>query len=215
MYPYKARARTFVPAVRRWSREGVILGAVLVAANLFGLAVQAQSQDRDPTTYEVYGGGSYSRAFATTNIDAYGWEASLTQYPYQSRRWVGGTVEGSGLFDTRKETVPALTLSDSTYSMMGGPAFSAPSARGFKPFAHALVGAVIAKTNVTGTDADAFRSTLGTTRTALAWALDGGVDFPMAPRWWARGQAGWLTYKENLSDRVNDLRVSAGIVLKF
>ncbi len=185
----------------------------MVVTTLLTFPVLAQS--KDTTTNELYGGGVYGRFFVSPGSNAFGWIASITQYPYESYHWIGGTIEGSGLFDSRDERAAGLTLNESSYTAMAGPSFSTSAGHGLRPFAHLLLGAVIQNTTITGPDAAVYEGDATSSRTVFGFVLGGGMDVRISEKLSARGQSDWLSFRENSNDRVDALRVSGGLVLKF
>lgn len=184
-------------------------------AILFGLlAYPALAQSRSGTTFEAFGGGSYGHLLNESSDSAYGWEASISQYPYEGHRWIGGTIEASGLYTSQNELAAYLTAKDSVLTFMAGPTFAAPARHRIRPFAHGLLGAVLLRERVSGVSV--YEGTNGkSSDTLFGSALGGGLDLPLTYRLAVRGQADWLTYKQRSGDRVNDLRASVGVVLKF
>jgi len=201
-------AHSLFEPLRRWLRVWSAY-AMLLLASAPVLAQQGM------TSYEAYGGAAYGRSFSEPTANAYGWNVSLAQYPYDSHPWVGGKIDASGVFDSRSEPVAEVTLKDSTYTFLAGPVVRMPRARKVRPFAHLLLGTVLERTTVTGPDAAVFRSSLQVSQAVFGTAVGGGLDLALTPRLSARAQGDWLTYRENESGRANNPRVSAGLVLKF
>ncbi len=179
------------------------------------MSASAFAQSNAPTTYEVYGGGSYGRLSDATSENGYGWEVSISQYPYESHRWLGGEIEASGLFSSEIVEEGTATFYQNLYAYMGGPTFAAPARRRVKPYGHVLLGAVVESSYAKGLIADSRGDTAQTDKTVFGTAIGGGFDVLLTHRLAARGVADWLSFRESVSDRVEDLRVSAGIVYKF
>jgi opacity protein-like surface antigen len=196
------------------SNSVAIAAAVVLAFSAF-----AQVQRR--STSELFGGGSYVRTDDSPNVNAYGWEASYSQYPYESHEWIGGTLEANGAYANPSVVVGDQAvgglLNDMIYTFMGGPAVSLNSHRAIQPFAHILLGAVIKSINTTGKGEAVFGSPMAVSKTAFGYAPGGGLDVPLTGKMAVRGQADWVrsTFKDTNIDRQNILRVSLGIVFKF
>jgi hypothetical protein len=202
-------ATSLVEPVSLWLRIWTTVAMLLLAV----APVLAQKQNT--TVYEAYGGAAYGRSFAEPTANAYGWNVSLAQYPYESHPWVGGKIDASGVFDSRSEPVAEVTLDDSTYAFLAGPVVRMPRARRVRPFAHLLLGTVLERATVTGPDAAVFRPSLQVSQAIFGTALGGGLDLSLTRRLSARAQGDWLTYRENASGRANNPRASAGLVVKF
>jgi hypothetical protein len=188
---------------------------LVVALALALMTAFAFAQSDAPTTYEVYGGGSYGRLSNATSENGYGWEVSISQYPYESYRWFGGEIEASGLFTNEVVEQGTATFYQNLYAYMGGPTFAAPARRRVKPYAHVLLGAVVESSYAKGLLANNSGDTGRTDNTMFGTAIGGGFDVLLTHRLAARGVADWLSFRESVSNRIEDLRVSAGIVYKF
>jgi hypothetical protein len=192
---------------------------LLLLASL--LSFPAFAQNQYSPTIEVFGGGSYVRTDNSPNVNAYGWEASATEYPYESYRWIGGTVEANGVYaspDVKlgNQTLGGL-LNANIYTYMAGPSVVLHTRRAMEPFAHVLLGAVIRNVNTTGKGEAILGTSVSQSDTVFGYALGGGLDVPITARVATRGQADWLrsSFKDSAADRQDNLRVSVGIVLKF
>jgi hypothetical protein len=135
------------------------------------MSASALAQSDAPTTYEVYAGGSYGRLSGATSENAYGWEASISQYPYDSYRWFGGEIEASGLFSNEVVEEGTATFYQNLYTYMGGPTFTAPARRRIKPYAHVLLGAVVESSYAKGLLANTTGDTGRTDQTMFATAI--------------------------------------------
>jgi hypothetical protein len=141
----------------------------------------------------------------------YGWDASVTERPYSSYPWVGGTIRVNGAYLQTSTSVSAVTLktSNSMYTMMGGPSVHF-RLRPVEPFAHALFGAVIEKVNTAG-----IGEPLASSSTHFGYSLGGGLDVPLSTRWAIRGQVDWINTRESATQNTGKLGVSTGVVLRF
>lgn len=190
-------------------------GKWMVALALALISASAFAQSDAPTTYEVYGGGSYGRLMDTTSENAYGWEVSISQYPYESYRWFGAEIEASGLFSSEVVEEGTATFYQNLYDYMGGPTFTAPARHRVKPYTHVLIGAVVESSYAKGLIAGSGAESGQTNKTTFGSAIGGGFDVLLTHRLAARGVADWLSFRQSVSDREEDVRVSAGIVYKF
>jgi opacity protein-like surface antigen len=209
--------RQEVHVLRRLMSNGIVLVAVFALV----CPAFAQVEVERESTGEVFGGGSYVRTDDNPNVNAYGWEASYSQYPYESLGWFGGTIEANGVYASPSirignQTIGGL-LNDKIYTFMGGPTFARHTHRAVTPFAHALLGAVLTSVNTTGKGQNVLGSSVSVSQTAFGYALGGGIDVPFTSKLAVRGQADWLrsTFKDSNVDRQNNLRLLLGIVLKF
>jgi opacity protein-like surface antigen len=189
--------------------------ALLVLSSVLGLA-HAAAQAVSPaalSTWDVYGGGSFLGSTASSGLpNSYGWDFSVSERPYSSYPWLGGTAEASG--DYSKASTPGFgtTTTQTTrsrHTVMGGPTFVLLLSH-VQPYAHALVGGVFVH-DKTGTAAQSVSSS----STHFGYALGGGLDVPLAIRWTIRGQADWIGIWANTSSNENLIRASAGVVFHF
>ncbi len=201
------RVLSSVGDARRW---------LLVIGLAISSALPAVAQDHSNRQYEVSAAGAWSRDIAGPSVSAFGWTASVRQYPYIRYPWIGGAFAAGGLFDSHTVVAGDYTLSHSTFSYLGGPTFRAREHAGLKPFGEILLGTVVESANLTGPNAALYsRSLTVHNKASLGSAIGGGVDYPLRPRLLARGEADWVSFKDSGTDRVNDLRVSTGVVMKF
>ena len=128
-----------VNRVTRGLRSAVLMVAALAATPAaFSQAVAAAY----PNTVDIFGGGSYNEAFSPSSHE-YGWDASITERPYPSHPWVGGTIEGSGAYSSTAAHGAIPAISNQFLTAMGGPAFVLNVNR-IQPFARVLVGTGVA-----------------------------------------------------------------------
>jgi opacity protein-like surface antigen len=199
-----------------WMRPRTLRSALLLTA-LSALAPWALSQalPSDAKTWDLYGGVSYAQAFNPSSHE-FGWDASVSERPYISHPWVGGTIDTSGNYSTSTTTASGVTVASRTqlYTLMAGPSAVLLTHR-IHPFARALFGAGIIASQTTATASGvSVDSTTGHV-THFAAALGGGVDVPITPNWSFRGQADWLRTYISATNTSNLLRASAGFVLRF
>ena len=138
----------------------LIGSAVLLAmASLGGAAaLRAQATEADVRTWDIFAGGSFARLESvatspttTNNRNATGWEVSVSERPYQQRRWIGGIIEGSG--DDSSSTYTSLGVNyayaQHFYTFMGGPLVMLPRGR-VQPFGRVLFGDMFNNVALTG-----------------------------------------------------------------
>jgi hypothetical protein len=156
-----------------------------------------------PTTWDVFMGGSLARA---SSQNTYGWDAAVSEYPYKSYPWVGGTIDASGHYYNKSGA------SSQLYAVMGGPSVVLRSRR-LQPFARFMLGGVINR----------YSATVGSVTTTASsdhfgLSVGGGVDVPLGSRCAIRGQGDWVPYwvkSQVQTQRQDVLRVSGGIVFRF
>jgi len=164
----------------------VILSLVLV----FSLSAAAQ----DTPAAEFFGGYSYARVDASpaSDLNLHGWNASLAG---NVNRWLGFVGDFSGHYGSPS----GVDVSDHTF--MFGPRITARSEKA-TPFFHALFGGARA-------------SAIGSSETAFAMALGGGLDYNLNKNFAVRvGQFDYLPTRFG-DDTQNNFRYSTGIVLRF
>lgn len=181
---------------------------------------QATAQPHEATTWDLFGGGSYARLANVTNAsgnvlerNASGWDISVSERPYVSAPWFGGTIEGSGAYSTASyttSTVPATSNKESQniYTFMGGPMVAVQRGR-VEPFAHVLLGVLYTNTATTGA------TTSSTKVKNFGYALGGGLDFLVKPSWAVRVQGDWLRSGQTDTTSGATVRASVGGVYKF
>jgi hypothetical protein len=185
--------------------SGILCALLGVFSLVFSQTTLAQVQPAtgewrilQPTTWAVFGGGSYARNSAT-GASAAGWSAGVSENPYPSRPWVGGTIEASGHYDT-----PAAGDKEQVHTVMGGPNFTLTRSR-VQPFARVLFGAVLTKETA---------GSLTVLSHYFGTAAGGGADLPISERCAIRGQADWVSFLKP-TGRINLLRASGGLVFRF
>lgn len=205
-----------------------VLAAILVVC----IPAVAQSD------WQLFGGVSYIRSETTPyleplgldNIDGIGWGASVTNYT--SLRWLGLTLDMSGVYKNPTITVPADFLEPGlpetdmeitnairtpTYTIMFGPSFAYRKSRAFEPFAHVMLGAVLREASLTSKGEFLAGTSLTSSEWKFGYALGGGVDIKISKLLAVRGQVDWIrsTFADLDTDRQNNIKVMGGLVFRF
>lgn len=209
-----------------------LLWATIFLFSIFCSPAVAQSD------WRVFGGFSYVRAATSPQLEPlglehmnmYGWGASLTNYT--SLKWLGVTAEVSGQYAHPSFTIPADYIEpgvpemdteftdmifSSTYAAMIGPSFAYRGNSGIEPFAHFLVGGIYGKESLTSKGEIEAGFAMSTSDWVFGYALGGGADIKLSKIVALRGQVDWIrsTFPDMNKDRQNNMRVLAGIVLRF
>lgn len=183
---------------------------LMVGVILFLLVpFSAMAQPEYPRV-EVFGGYSYLRA-NPEKFNLNGWNFSGTG---NVTDWFGIEGDVSGHYghplDSFGDSIPGEHINQ--YTFMGGPRL-AYRAGSITPFAHFLIGAARAGTNI---------DSVGSTHDwALATVIGGGVDINLSKSVALRvAQADWLRTQFKVSsfeedNHQNNFRFSAGIVIKL
>jgi hypothetical protein len=182
---------------------------LLCAFVLLVIPASLPAQRVSEPTWDLFGGFSFEHPTATNSVDLYGFDASVSERPYRSVPWVGGTIEASGAYSNQTTTIINVPVSTSLsqYTFMGGPMIALPSGH-VRPFARALFGEVIEDTSVSN-------SSTTTSLQNFGLAAGGGIDLSINSRWAVRGQADWLYIRETSTSASKYIRASAGIVFRF
>ena len=165
-----------------------------------------------PTTWDLFAGGSLLHSDKlNTGGAAYGWDVSISERPYRSHPWIGGTIEGSGNYYSKSVQTSGITVTDSydSYTFMGGP-FVTFRTHHLDPFARVLLGTVIQQTGVSA----AGQNNTGTLKN-FGYDFGGGVDVPLGRRFALRGQGDFIRVRYSSSESANAVRAAAGFVVKF
>ena len=122
----------------------------------------------------------------------------MSEYPYRSHPWIGGTIEASGHYYNKS--------GDSTqlYAVMGGPS-AALRSRAVQPFARFLLGGVVNRVSAGGQ---------ALTSDHFGLSVGGGIDLPIHSGVAIRAQGDWIPYWVQ-SQREDVFRASAGLAFKF
>jgi hypothetical protein len=195
-------------------RQNAILALLLLPCPLI---VRAQR-----TTQQIYAGFSYVRTDDQPNVNAFGWEAGYSEYPYKTFYWLGATLAATGdyagpVVNAAGQDVHGL-LHNQIYTYMGGPSVQGRSYfHHYRPFAHVLLGAVITDVSTTGRGQAYFGSPISESTTGFGMAIGGGVDYYLNHALSLRGGADWLrsSFQDQNLDRQNSVRASGGLVMKF
>jgi hypothetical protein len=158
-----------------------------IAAIVFSafLSVPALSQ-----RFEIFGGAQYEHLQPSYN--AVGWNASFTA---NLNSVLGFTGDFSGVYKSK-------TISTSAHTYTFGPALTLHTPV-FQPFVHSLFG--VATSSVGGTNSSAFAMFLG-----------GGLDIGLRKGVGVRlPQVDWLFTEFGSHHQTHQVRISAGVVVKF
>jgi len=179
-----------------------------------------------PAKWEVFVGGSWERS---TSQKAYGWDGAVSEYPYKSHPWIGGTIDASGHYYNTQGKGSQL------FPIMGGPSVVV-NGRRVQPFARFMAGTVLDRLPATTVsllskpDHSVLSAgevvmprpptTVGPPATSkyLGFSGGGGIDLPVSSRLAIRAQADWVGYWVNSSgqSQLQDaIRASAGIMLRY
>jgi hypothetical protein len=207
-----------------------IVGSLLSGQTSFGQvqpSVKGLKATGERQTWDIFMGGSWE---SSASQNTYGWDGSVSEYPYRSHPWIGGTVDTSGYYYNKQ--APGSQL----FPIMGGPSVVA-NGRRIRLFARCMAGAVLDRVSATrinllskGNESEismggaarlpSAPTVAGPASTTdnLAVSGGGGVDIPAGSRFAIRGQADWITYwaKSQGQFQLQDvIRASGGIVLRF
>ena len=155
---------------------------------------------QDHPKAEVFGGYQYLHLGGSgTDINANGWNASLTG---NFNSWFGVAADFSGAYKTISG------IDTKVYTYAGGPVVSLNSGGKVNPFVHALFGGAHASASLSGVGSG---STNGFTM-----MFGGGADVKLNAVLAVRlVQADWVYYRFSGNSESHNVRVSAGIVLRF
>lgn len=192
---------TVIACSVRWFAAAA--GLVLLFAN----GAHAQQATASTPQVEVSGSYSYIRANAANSAGSFNLNGASGSVAYNvsDRFSVVGDVGGY-----RFSGLPS-GLSSTMYTFLFGPRYSFRKVRRFTPFAHVLLG--VGRVNASSGGIDAGEN-------GFSMAMGGGLDLPFRRRFALRViQAEYLLTR---FDRVtgdsatqNDLRISAGLVVRF
>jgi hypothetical protein len=190
----------------------LLLSCALMATSILSVAQDVPPSSAPPPTWDLFVGGTLQRGvLSTPTPNYYGWDASVSERPYRSHPWIGGTVEGSGSYLNSSSTVSGTSVrTDSgAYTIMGGPsvAFKLP---GIQPFARVLMGVDLNREAVSVNDQTASHAW----SRGFGTAFGGGLDISVTQRFAIRGQADWLRYWASNLQSSNSVRASVGVVFR-
>lgn len=151
-----------------------------------------------------------------------GWDLAVSEYPYHSHPWIGGTVEASGNYFSQGAlfalpTAPTVNQPAATsrlYTFMGGPSFRAETSV-VSPFARFMVGDALVRNTATANPSGPTQSSTSNQFGVLA---GGGVDLPASSRVAFRVQVDWLAYWQGAAtarQRVNAAKFSFGLLIRL
>jgi opacity protein-like surface antigen len=206
--------------------RSLLLTGTLLAASILSVAQNTPPSTTEPT-WDLFTGGTFQRGVGSNSTpNYYGWDTSVSEHPYRSHPWIGGTLEASGSYkDTNSTESGASTrvsgasirvngasikVNNGEYSIMGGPSVVFTHQR-VRPFARVLVGGIFDRTS----ESVGSQSSTSTSSQHFGTALGGGVDISVAKKLSIRGQADWLRYWASNSQSGNIFRTSAGVVFRF
>jgi hypothetical protein len=201
-------------------RKLVRTAGLMATAALGSCSAVALAQASAPaaTTWDIFGGAAYARlasattsAAASSNRNAIGFIASVSQRPYEKYPWIGGTIEGSGVYASGNYVLQGTTYTEAQhlYTFMGGPMVMLPRGR-VQPFARVLFG------DTFGYSANSSEVTpVSTTTRNFGIAFGGGADLNFGPSWALRGQADWIDGHMSSTQSARTLRASIGAAYKF
>ncbi len=161
--------------------------------------------------WSIYGGASVAANPSGHNL---GWDASVTENPYKSLPWLGGTLDASGYYNHSSVTSGGTTVNtqSNTYLIMGGPAVIFKIA-GLQPFVHVLLGGALASGSQSGFAGPFAKAFTGGSTGTFSLALGAGVDVPVSARLGIRTQWDWL--RVGTATTTNLIRGSAGLYYTF
>jgi hypothetical protein len=152
---------------------------------------------------EIFAGYQYLHLGNGADINASGWNASLTG---NFNSWLGVTADFSGDYKTDTHTIGPLMANVDTkvYSYAGGPVVSLNSGGKVNPFVHALFGGAHLSASVPGAGSDSSNG--------FTTMFGGGADIKLNRAFALRGLADWVYYRFSGENESHNLRVSMGIV---
>lgn len=193
----------------------LVMTAAFVAALT---SVPTASAQHGPPAWDVYGGVAvqrYTPLFAPAPVYKYGWAFSLAQRAYPSHPWVAGEIEASGVYGSTS-IAPAggssssYKLRSDLYTAMAGPIVYLPLHK-LRPFAHVLVGGVVADNTVSV----AGSTTASGTNGYFGTQAGGGIDVRMTHHTWIRGQGDWIRIWQIGDANADTVRLTGGVVYTF
>ena len=162
------------------------------------VAVVLPAHAQETPQVELMGGYSYLRSdIGGVDQGFNGWNGSITE---NLNHWLGGTADFSGYY-----AHPG-GINVNTHTFMFGPHFAYRKSGSVTPFAHVLIGGMRASQGYLG---------ISQSKTDFAAALGGGVDIKVHKIISIRVVQAEYVYTPYLNMREDNLRVSAGIVLRF
>jgi hypothetical protein len=175
---------------------------VLVVVAFLTLPLTAE----DYPKAEIFGGYQYLHLGNGADINASGWNASLTG---NFNGWFGVSADFSGDYKTDAHTIGPIIANVDTkiYSYAGGPVVSLNSGGKINPFVQALFGGAHLSASASGAGSGSSNG--------FTTMVGGGADFKINRAFAFRGLADWVYYRFSGDNESHNLRVSLGIVLRF
>ncbi len=184
----------------------------LIALGLLGLygTVQLSRAQQEPSKFELYGGFSYVRFNINANLPGVAPSATYNgyggggQFEYNANKWLGAVADLAGYGATSTANG---ALVGGAFSYLFGPRVNCRHGK-VAPFAQALFGGI--------------RTTDGIGQSGpennFAMTAGGGIDFKVSEYVSVRPvQAEYFMTRlpNGLNNRENNLRIGAGIILRF
>lgn len=166
------------------------------------VALPARAQNTPKV--ELMGGYNYLRSdLGGANLSLNGWQASVTE---NLNSWFGGTAEFSGFYANITPPLGPPDINVNAHSFLFGPQFSHRKNPNFTPFIHVLLGG--------------FRGSQGyldisQPKTDFAAEFGGGIDIKIHKNIAIRVIQADYVATPFLDQRQDNVRLSAGIVLRF
>lgn len=168
---------------------------LILFVGLFSIPLVAQ----DYPKAEVFGGYQYLHLGNGADINANGWNASLTG---NFNSWFGVAADFNGAYKTISG------VDAKVYSYAGGPVVNLNSGGKVNPFVHALFGGAHASASLSGVGSDSANG--------FTMMLGGGADVKLNQLLAVRLiQADWVYYRFSGDSESHNVRISTGIVLRF
>jgi opacity protein-like surface antigen len=170
------------------------------AANILLLAAYSVVAQENNSKADIFVGYQYTHVALGHDINGFnlnGWNASVSGY---FNKYLGISTDLSGGYGS------PFGVSTRTYTHLFGPIVRFPNSSKMIPFGHVLFGGA-------HLGADGFN--LSGSDNSFSWAMGGGVDVKVSPRFAVRlAQADWLRTQFADSTQSN-FRYSGGLVFKF
>jgi hypothetical protein len=153
---------------------------------------------QDAPRVEVFGGYSHFVAdLSNTSYHFNGGELAVTE---NINNWFGGTLDVGAQWGTQNG------INVNTQQLLYGPRFTYRKSKSVTPFGHILLGAIRGSQGFSGISHSAFR---------FAAALGGGVDIKVSEKASIRPIQVEYLMSRFMNTNLNNLRLSAGLVLRF
>jgi opacity protein-like surface antigen len=180
--------------------ESVLRFLRLLTSVLLVLSCFTVAQDQDNSKANIFIGYQYTHVALGHDINGFnlnGWNASLSGY---FNEYLGISTDLSGGYGSPSG------VSTSTYTYLFGPIVRFPNSSKMTPFGHVLLG---------GAHLNASGFGLSGSDNSFSWAMGGGVDVKVSPRFAVRlAQADWLR-TQFVDSTQSNFGYSGGVVFKF